>query len=467
MAMSKTTRRALFLAAAAAMAAAGCVVDNAAPGLDGGTDTDTDSDTDSDADTDTDADAGGDAGTYLACDENGDIGNFNTEGEPVGVAEDCPDQHSECVETDGGAPECQCVDHFDMATECAGCETGYGGAACAVCEIGYGGAACGECVEPYVFADGECVYGAMCGADSLWLDDGDLPGAIRPDTEFSTGGTPFQGTTIDNKTELEWQRCPTGTVGDGASCTGGVPTAASYEEAVAHCLTPYGGYGDWRMPEASELQSIFDYSNSQNHINATYFWQIDAAVWSSTEVPGAIGEHFAVRFPFIENMPLDGAGDAYGMCVRDADFPETFPRRFALGAADGSTAIDIWTQREWRRCIYGQTWSDGSCAGDPALYDPFDEPDSGADTPCGDGFAGHEDWRVPDAAEMTSLLAWCDEERPYFVEAFAAPLAPDDENDMYWTSTSESTSVYAFDFSERSPVKRISSAALPVLCVRN
>jgi hypothetical protein len=466
--MRASAKRTLWLTAAAAAMAAGCVVDNPAPGLDGGSDSGTDTDTDSDADTDadTDADAGGDAGTYLACDENGDICNFDADGDPIGVAEDCPDEHSVCVETDGGAPECQCVEHFDMATACAGCETGFGGAACAVCEIGYGGAACDECVEPYVFADGACLYGAMCGADGLWLDGGDLPGATRPDEDFSTGGTPFQGTTIDLVTGLEWQRCPAGVIADGTSCSSGFPTGVSYADAVAHCMMPYAEYSDWRLPEAGELLSILNYSDIQPHVNPSHFGLLDAAVWSSTEVPGAESQHFAVGFAAVGMFTLDDE-TAYAICVRDADPPATYPRRHAIGAADASTVIDLWAQREWRRCIYGQTWEGGACTGEPLLYNPSDSPDSGLDEPCGDGYAGHDDWRVPDASEMASLLAWCDEDRSYFTEAFAVPLAADAESDVYWTSMEETVTRYAFDFSSRSPVVPWEPEPLPVLCVRD
>ncbi|MCK9462982.1 MAG: DUF1566 domain-containing protein [Proteobacteria bacterium] len=448
----KTTALRALAAAAAAILATGCVVENqAAGGDDGG------------ADGDSDADAGEDAGAYLACDENGDVCHFDADGDPVGVAVDCPDQNSVCVETDGGAPECQCVAHFELATGCSACETGWGGAACAVCEIGYGGAACAECVEPYVFADGECVYGAMCGADSLWLDDGALPGTARPDEELAVGGTPGEGTTVDLVTGLEWQRCPTGTVGDGTSCTGGDPERVTHAAAITHCAAPYGGHGDWRLPEASELQSLFDYKDGQFHINANYFWGLAEEIWSSTEMPGSGGQYFVVGYA---GMSAGTSGDdlAYGLCVRDVAVPESTGPRFALGAADGSTAIDLWAAREWRRCAYGQVWYEASCLGVPEPCDPFADPPA-EDPACGDEYGGHADWRVPNAAEMTSLLAWCDEARHYFAEAFAVPLG----GDRYWTATAhpDMDYVYAFDLSARQPIALATPQGLPVLCVRD
>jgi len=255
-------------------------------------------------------------------------------------------------------------------------------------------------------------------------------------------------------------------IADGTSCSSGFPTGVSYADAVAHCMMPYAEYSDWRLPEAGELLSILNYSDIQPHVNPSHFGLLDAAVWSSTEVPGAESQHFAVGFAAVGMFTLDDE-TAYAICVRDADPPATYPRRHAIGAADASTVIDLWAQREWRRCIYGQTWEGGACTGEPLLYNPSDSPDSGLDEPCGDGYAGHDDWRVPDASEMASLLAWCDEDRSYFTEAFAVPLAADAESDVYWTSMEETVTRYAFDFSSRSPVVPWEPEPLPVLCVRD
>jgi len=462
--MAKTVKRTHWWAAAVALAVAGCVVDNAAPGLDGG---DTDADAGADTDTDTDADAGEDAGTYLACDENGDICQFDGEGEPIGVVEECPEQHSVCVETDGGPPECQCVEHFDLAAECAECETGYGGEECAVCELGYGGDVCDECVDPYVATDGTCAFDALCGSDSLWLDDGALPGTTRPDADFESGGTEDEVTTADLVTGLEWQRCPTGMVADGETCSGEDTELVSHSSAVAHCMVPFGGHDDWRLPEASELQSLFDFANSE-HLNTTYFWGLPGEVWTSTEVPGASAQYFAVNFYYVDTVEqVDDL--AFGVCVRDVSIPSSYTPRFVLGAADGSTAIDLWTDREWRRCVYGQTWDGVACEGDPKPYDPYGDEPAYDDEACDDPYGGHTDWRVPSAVEMWSLIEWCDEERLYPVEVFSTPLAPDLDADKYWTSTSapEFLQFYMFTFHDRAPMRTPLTDPLPVLCVRD
>jgi hypothetical protein len=90
------------------------------------------------------------------------------------------------------------------------------------------------------------------------------------------------------------------------------------------------------------------------------------------------------------------------------------------------------------------------------------------DVACDDAFGGHTDWRVPDAAEMASLLAWCDETRPYVLEAFAAPLAAP-ELSMYWTSTREPDSgpYFYFDLLQRKAVAWPYEIAGLTLCVRD
>jgi hypothetical protein len=465
--MRSSLNRALWMAAAVAGLATGCVVDNPAPRIDAGEDAG-DPDQDGGADADSDSDGTGDAGTYLACDENGDICRYATDGEEIGVVEECPPQNSVCAETDGGAPECQCVEHFDLATDCVGCETGYGGEACAVCEIGYGGEACDECVGAFVSAGGACVYGGLCGSDALWLEDGALPGTTRPDGEFAAGGTVDEITTVDLVTGLEWQRCPTGTVADGNSCSGGFPEAVSHEAALAHCMAPFGGYDDWRLPEASELQSLFDYGVA-GHANAFFLpGYANEEVWTSTEVPGPSTHFFAVRFSDLAAAEPDD-GMAYGLCVRDVDAPISLVPRFAVGAADGSTVVDLWADREWRRCIYGQTWAGSACAGEWKPYEPYGVAPAEDDVACDDAFGGHTDWRVPDAAEMASLLEWCDETRPYALEAFAAPLTPSEVLSIYWTSTADpdSGAYFYFDLLNREAVPWPVELPGLALCVRD
>ena len=78
-------------------------------------------------------------------------------------------------------------------------------------------------------------------------------------------------------------------------------------------------------------------------------------------------------------------------------------------------------------------------------------------------------WRLPSAAELTSLIAWCDPDRPYLLEAFGAPLAALSAGGAYWSSTMHFATfeVYAFSFAGRTAATLASATPLPALCVRD
>lgn len=464
-----------FACAAAALAApSGCVVDNPLAGIDGGAeddsgaDADADDDTDTGSGTDTGPDAGSgeaDAGTYLACSDAGDIVRYDAEGAPVAVEEDCPDENGLCAVADGGAPACLCSGHFGIAAGCAACETGWGGEACAVCEIGYGGPACDVCTDGYVPADGACAFDGFCGSDDLWRADGALPGDARPDPDFAIGGTESETTAVDLVTGLEWQRCYSGTTESAGSCAG-EPLEVDRAAAVSRCLAPFGGHADWRIPEAGEIQSLFDYLGPA-HLNESLFTNPGGPIWSSTAVPGERAElRFALSFANFE-VETPAPAIAHALCVRDVGIEEDVGLRFAVGAADGSTAIDAWTGREWRRCEYGRSWEAGACAGDAQLFEPYADAESAADDEaCVDAFGGHDDWRVPTVAEMESLISWCDPERQYHVEIFGGPLTGDE----LWTSTVAGEEIDVFYHLFSFPFRRAIPTGMPelhtVLCVR-
>ena len=63
------------------------------------------------------------------------------------------------------------------------------------------------------------------------------------------------------------------------------------------------------------------------------------------------------------------------------------------------TVTDQRTGLTWMRCALGQTWS-GDCRGDYKTY-TFEDAQTAASST---DFAGHTDWRVPGAAELSTLV---------------------------------------------------------------
>ncbi len=64
------------------------------------------------------------------------------------------------------------------------------------------------------------------------------------------------GTTLDTRTNLLWQRCTFGETWDGTQCTG-KPEEYSWEEAIT-LTSHFAGYDDWRLPSIVELGSLVD-----------------------------------------------------------------------------------------------------------------------------------------------------------------------------------------------------------------
>ena len=78
------------------------------------------------------------------------------------------------------------------------------------------------------------------------------------------------GTVTDTKIGLMWQKAAAGT--------------KTWEAALAYCETlVLAGHSDWRLPDQSELQSLFDSTYDNPSINRTAFPNDTSSLyWSST-----------------------------------------------------------------------------------------------------------------------------------------------------------------------------------------
>ncbi len=86
----------------------------------------------------------------------------------------------------------------------------------------------------------------------LYVRSGDNYGT----NDFADNG---DGTVTDNATSLMWMRDDSGHLAGGPYGTGGM----NWEQALEWAENlEYGGYSDWRLPNAKELQSIVDYTRS-------------------------------------------------------------------------------------------------------------------------------------------------------------------------------------------------------------
>ncbi len=135
---------------------------------------------------------------------------------------------------------------------------------------------------------------------------------------------------------------------------------------------------------------------------------------------------------------------------------------------DESTAsqpvvVDKDTGLEWRRCSVGQTWDGALCVGKPYMT-TFD----GANPVCDDVYAEKDDWRVPNNAELSSLV---DFSSGFLKTAIDEEAFPDTYTGKYLSSstvkgTFDQARFHVNFFSgEVSIVKTNETAA--IRCVRN
>lgn len=206
------------------------------------------------------------------------------------------------------------------------------------------------------------------------------------------------GTVSDLNTGLMWQKTPD------------LDNKVTYAEAVAGADTfNLAGYTDWRLPTIKELYSLIDFNGSSvaetPYIDTNYFdftfgdesageRLIDAQYWSSTEyigtVFGGMKAVFGVNF-------ADGRIKGYGLTGRGGKSMTQFVR-YVRGNPDygvnnfvdngDGTISDLATGLMWQKADSGATMN-----WEQAL-DYAENLD----------YAGYDDWRLPNAKELQSIV---------------------------------------------------------------
>ncbi|MCP5053840.1 MAG: DUF1566 domain-containing protein [bacterium] len=243
------------------------------------------------------------------------------------------------------------------------------------------------------------------------------------------------GTVSDLNTDLMWQKTPD------------FNNLMTWEEAKTYAenLT-LGGHDDWRLPTIKELYSIVSFNGSMRtqtpYIDTGYFdfqypdtstglRDMDAQYWSSTRYTGTTmyGDESAFGFNFadgrIKSYPIyQGPGGTpmarYVRCVRGNtsygvnDFEDN---------GDG-TVTDHATGLTWMKADSGtgMNWEEALEYSENLVY------------------AGHDDWRLPNAKELQSIVDYTrapDASDPAFRSAAIDPVFElTDTESYFWTGTS-------------------------------
>jgi len=207
------------------------------------------------------------------------------------------------------------------------------------------------------------------------------------------------GTITDLTTGLMWQKTPD------------LANKLTYAEAVEGAKRfTLAGHTDWRLPTIKELYSLIDFRGSSfrrvPYIDTKYFdfrfgngrpgeRLIDAQYWSSTEyvgaVMGAAAAVFGVNFADgrIKGYPRDTGpgGKPFKEFVRHVRGNTDYGVNHFVDNGDG-TITDLATGLMWQKTDDGvkRNWREALAYTENLTL------------------AGHDDWRLPDAKELQSIV---------------------------------------------------------------
>ncbi len=250
-----------------------------------------------------------------------------------------------------------------------------------------------DTLQTKLYSDKKILSSVNVG-DDFYGQDGNYKG-FQPSYKDNKDGT-----VTDNVTGLMWQKT--------------MAKKMTYDEAVAYAnASKLGGYDDWRVSSIKELFSLIIFTGESFgekakvlFINTDYFNQplgdtsigereIDAQVWSSTKYVGKTVEGndtvFGVNY-------IDGRIKGYPLAILNSRTikkgyfrlvrgNENYGKNIFMDNGDG-TISDLATGLMWQKADDGKTrdWKDALKYAESLKL------------------AGHDDWRLPNAKELQSIV---------------------------------------------------------------
>lgn len=137
------------------------------------------------------------------------------------------------------------------------------------------------------------------GSSTIWAE---CHPTLAPSFDRSQVVTHDDGTLVDLRTGLMWQRCALGYVWQNGTCgRNEASTDFTWEDALKASANSetFAGFADWRMPNKSELDSIVDRACYSPAINESLFPATEAkGYWTNT--PNNFNEFSAWAVNFVD-----------------------------------------------------------------------------------------------------------------------------------------------------------------------
>ena len=330
---------------------------------------------------------------------------------------DGPETDRSCA-VDCGAPVDECGDGACQSGEAQSCPGDYGTASAgSYVVVDTGQSACYDNNGSAVSCQG--AGQTLSGQDAQYM--GNQPA-------YKDNG---DGTVTDSNTGLVW----VAEHGD----------RMTWEEAVAGAPGfTLAGYDDWRLPTIKELYSLIDFdggfvsssSDSTPYIDTEYFTfiygdeaganrPIDAQYWSATEYVGATmnGDHtvFGVNF-------ADGRIKGYGTSMPNGSNMLQFVK-YVRGNPDyGRNSFVDQSDGTVRDEATGLVWQKGDSGSGMKWADAMAHCE-------GLELAGHDDWRLPDAKELQSIVDYSRAPAVTGTAAIDPVFDITDIQSFFWTTT--------------------------------
>jgi hypothetical protein len=265
---------------------------------------------------------------------------------------------------------------------------------------------------PSVGQSSICATTDFCGQDAQYGWDASHPATAR----FARAGD-WEPTVTDNVTGLMWQGCVPGL--NGAACATGTALKHLYADGHDYCAnSDWGGFNDWRLPDRFEIESIANYAGGDNAVRTDVFPALSGGLVSFltlsmnsdgtrtcvTLTSGAEGcgsfcvvNHSAVSSVACGGIYANGVGAAYALCVRGALTPGS-AARFSRTTGWEPVVSDADNGLMWQGCSAGQNGD--NCENGAATTRNWHDALQYCEVL---SWAGHDDWRLPNAIELLSI----------------------------------------------------------------